>query len=213
MGVSEKTIYRMLNDSQFPFAVKIGGQWRFRKDAVENWLTSQNQDETAATRKIHYDITLTQGLKHGAVLFRIHGGNRDEALDALLHSLPHNPAFDPEQIKLSVLIRESMVSSCLNGIACMTTSFEHPVYIDKSAVFLAFVEKPADFKALDKQEAQAFFLILAANPGEQTILETRLRRLLMEKQCIDDILRQPGRAEILELLGKYEELLLPGPGK
>lgn len=38
LGVSDKTIYRMVNDNQIPFAVKIGGQWRFRVDAIDTWL-------------------------------------------------------------------------------------------------------------------------------------------------------------------------------
>ncbi len=49
MGVSEKTIYRMLNDNQIAFAVKIGGQWRFRIDAVDGWLAAQSG--TAASRQ------------------------------------------------------------------------------------------------------------------------------------------------------------------
>lgn len=213
MGVSEKTIYRMLNDNRFPFAVKIGGQWRFRKDAVDSWLASRSQDGSVAGGKINYGITLLNALQKGAVLFRVHAENRDEALDSLFQTLPHNPSFNPEQIKLSVLIRESMASSCLNGIACMTTSAEHPIFVDTSLALLAFLDKPADFKALDNKAAQAFFLILAANPGEQTILETRLRRLLMEKEFINDILHQPGRAEILELVEGYENRLLAGAGE
>lgn len=212
MSVSEKTIYRMLNDNQFPFAVKIGGQWRFRKDAVDSWICSQTQGESKVG-KINYGITFAEALQHGAVLFRIHGSNRDEALNALLEALPHNSNFDQKKIKLSVLIRESLAPSCLGGIACMTISSDHPVYMDKSIVILAFLEKPTDFKALDRQLAQAVFLILGANSCEQAILETRLRRLLMEKIFIDDILQQPGRKEILQMVKDWESKLLAGHWK
>jgi PTS system nitrogen regulatory IIA component len=208
MGVSEKTVYRMLTDNQLPFAVKIGGQWRFRKDAVENWLVSQAQGESVSG-KTDYGITVTKALGHGSVLYRIHGGNRDEALGSLLGAIPHHPGFDEQKIRLSILIRESMASSCLGGVACMTTSPEHPVYTEKSLVIFAFLEETADFKALDRQAAQAVFLILSANAVEQAILETRLRRLLMEGRFIEDILRQPGRIELQQLFNDWENKLLP----
>jgi len=210
MGVSEKTVYRMLNDNQLPFAVKIGGQWRFRKDAVENWLASQTHEESAPG-KTDYEITVARALAHGTVLYRIHGNNRDEVLSSLLGAIPHHPGFDEQKIRLSILLRESMASSCLAGVACMATSPEHPVYTEKSLIILAFLEEAANFKALDRKAAQAVFLILSANAGEQAILETRLRRLLMELRFIDDILRQPGRIELQQLLNDWENKLLPGP--
>lgn len=212
MGISEKTIYRMLNDNQLPFAVKIGGQWRFRKDVVDSWILSRTRSESEGG-KINYGITFADALQHGAILFRIHGSNRDEALDALLQALPQYSVFDQEKIKLSVLMRESMVSSCLGGISCMTTSTEHPISMDNSLVILAFLEKPTDFKALDRQAAQAIFLIFGANAGEQVILETRLRRLLMEKMFRQDILQQPGREESFQLVKDWESKLMTGPRK
>lgn len=206
MNVSEKTVYRMLNDDQFPFAVKIGGQWRFRKDAVSSWI--QRQSKTNAKDKtVDHTITCTEAIQNGAVLFRIHGCNRDEALDALLTSLPYNPNFDPAQFKLSVLMRESLASTCLDGISCMTPSTEYPIFVDKSLVILAFLEERADFKALDNILAQAIFLIIGANSGEQFLLETRLRRLFMEKMFKEDLLSQPGRQELIQLIQDWENKL------
>ena len=86
MGVSEKTIYRMLNDNQIPFAVKIGGQWRFRADSVEKWIAAQ-MEGGRVEGSINYRITVSDALMNGAVLYRIHGSNRDEALDELLQGV------------------------------------------------------------------------------------------------------------------------------
>ncbi|MFA6898886.1 MAG: helix-turn-helix domain-containing protein, partial [Desulfurivibrionaceae bacterium] len=51
LGVSEKTIYRMVGDNQIPFAVKIGGQWRFKADEVVDWIDSQRPGVAAPRRK------------------------------------------------------------------------------------------------------------------------------------------------------------------
>jgi nitrogen PTS system EIIA component len=207
MGVSEKTIYRLLNDNQIPFAVKIGGQWRFRIDVVDNWLSAQYRGDQG-TGRVNYGVTVFQALHNGSILYRIHGKDRDEALDEVLTAIPHDSTFDIQNIKLSVLARESFVSSCLARFACMAAGCERPVYIERSLIILAFLEVPADFKALDGEPCEVIFLVLGANAVEQAILDTRLRRLMMEREFIDGIRRQPRRKEILNSVEKLENTLL-----
>lgn len=207
MGVSEKTIYRMLNDNQIAFAVKIGGQWRFRIDAVDGWLAARSG--TAGAGKIDPAVTVASALESGVVLYRIHGENRDETIDELLASLPHTASLDFTALKLSVLAREAFASSSLKGVACMRPGTERPIFPEKSLLILAFLEKPIDFKALDRLKTQAVFLLLAANPMEQAILDTRLRRLLMEAEFVTALLHQPPRREVLQLIQETEARLLP----
>ena len=207
MGVSEKTIYRMLNDNQIAFAVKIGGQWRFRIDAVDGWLAAQSGG--AAVGMIDPEVTVASALESGAVLYRIHGENRDETIDELLATLPHSTRLDFTAIKLSILAREAFASSALKGVACMMPGSERPLFSDKSLLILAFLEKPTDFKGLDRRPAEAVFLLLAANPMEQAILDTRLRRLLMEAEFVAALLAQPPRREVLQLIKEAEARLLP----
>ena len=37
LRLSERSVYRLLERGEIP-AVKVGGQWRFRKSAVDEWL-------------------------------------------------------------------------------------------------------------------------------------------------------------------------------
>ncbi len=203
LGVSDKTIYRMVNDNQIPFAVKIGGQWRFRVDAIDTWLASGINSETGKS-KTDPGLSLFLAIKQGAVLYRIHGKNRDQCLNELLVALPYSTAFNQQMLKVSVLARESLASSSMQGIASMGISDEQPVYVEKSMVILAFLEKSSDFKAIDNISTTAFFLVLPANRGEQAILETRLCRLLQEGPFRDSLIKQPSRHNILELIRDYE---------
>ncbi|HBI16492.1 MAG TPA: hypothetical protein DDY20_13470 [Desulfobulbaceae bacterium] len=207
MGISEKTIYRLLSGSQIPFAVKIGGQWRFRIDAVDNWLSAQYRSDQG-TGRINYGITVFQALQNGSVLYRIPGKDRDEALDEILAAIPHDGTFDILNIKVSILARESLASSCLVGFACMTGGSERPVYLERSLIILAFLEEPADFKALDGEPCEIIFLVLGANAVEQAILDTRLRRLVMDDKFTDAIRKQPGRRELLQDIEQRENILL-----
>ncbi|MFA5167124.1 MAG: helix-turn-helix domain-containing protein [Candidatus Omnitrophota bacterium] len=40
LGFHLVTIYRLLKKGEVP-AAKIGGQWRFKKDVLDNWLTDR----------------------------------------------------------------------------------------------------------------------------------------------------------------------------
>lgn len=40
LGFHLVTIYRLLKKSEVP-ATKIGGQWRFKKDVLDKWLTER----------------------------------------------------------------------------------------------------------------------------------------------------------------------------
>ncbi len=204
LGVSEKTIYRMLNDNQIPCAVKIGGQWRFRADAIDAWLTARTNLESGRG-KADSTISVASALDQGAVLYRIHGRNRDECINELLASLPYMAEIDHQALRVSIFTRESLASSSMQGIAAMGISDERPLYFPKSMILLAFLEKPADFKALDGVATEAFFLVLPANRAEQGILETRLTRLCQDEPFRAMLKEQRPRREVLEAVRSREE--------
>ena len=91
----------------------------------------------------------------------------------------------------------------------MAPSLDHPVYLERSLIILAFLEQPTDFKAMDGLPARVIFLILPANTQELAILMTRLQRLLMEPLFRDAIMEEPPRRELLEVITEMEERILP----
>lgn len=210
LGVSDKTIYRMINDNQLPFAVKIGGQWRFRAESVARWLSARTSEAGQAKSIVNYQITVSEAVTNGSVLYRIHGSNRDETLDELLSVLPRTGDLNLRNCKFSILDREALVPSSLAGIACMAPSVEHPVFMERSLIIVAFLEEPTDFKALDSLPTRVIFLVLPANNQEEALLLTRLRRLFMEPRFVARIMASPPRKELMTLILGAEERLLPG---
>ncbi|HCC54483.1 MAG TPA: hypothetical protein DEQ20_06110 [Desulfobulbaceae bacterium] len=213
LGVSEKTIYRMVGDNQIPFAVKIGGQWRFKADEIVDWIDSQRPGVAAPRRNTDHRLSLVDALENGAVLYRIHGSNRDEIIDELLAAQPYSASFDAKAIKISLLSRESVASSSLDGIAWMWPDQALPVYLEKSMVILAFLEQPVDFKALDGRKTELLFLVLPANNTEMAILERKLWRLSMSAAFLHGIREQLTRKRLLEFIAAQENMLFhQGPG-
>ncbi|MGB9712068.1 MAG: helix-turn-helix domain-containing protein [Dissulfurimicrobium sp.] len=203
LGVSDKTIYRMLNENQLPFAVKIGGQWRFRADAMEDWINAQTNTETG-NRRINSAITVHKAIENGTVIYRVQGGNRDEAIDELLSAIPYSASFDKKAIKISIFANESLVSSSLKGIAFMTPSVERPVFFERTMLIVAFLEEETDFKAMDDIKTSIIFLTLPANRAEQAIIDMKLRRLSMDNEFIEGIKLHMTRKELLSFIQKKE---------
>ncbi len=44
LKVSNRTIYRMLEKGELPFAIKIQGSWRFKEEDIMSWLESQKME-------------------------------------------------------------------------------------------------------------------------------------------------------------------------
>ncbi|MCY1447706.1 Helix-turn-helix domain protein [compost metagenome] len=42
LKLAEKTAYRLAAEGKIP-GFKVGGSWRFRKDAIENWINQQTE--------------------------------------------------------------------------------------------------------------------------------------------------------------------------
>lgn len=42
LALSEKTVYRLAQDGSLP-ALKIGGQWRFDQEILDNWVTDASK--------------------------------------------------------------------------------------------------------------------------------------------------------------------------
>lgn len=208
LGVSDKTIYRMLNENQLPFAVKIGGQWRFRADAMEDWISSQTNTDMG-NRRINSAITIHKAVENGAVIYRIQGSNRDEAIDEVLSAIPYSASFDKKAIKISVFANESLVSSSLKGIAFMTTSIERPVFFERTMLIVAFLEDEMDFKAVDDIKTSVIFLTLPANKAERAIIDMKLRRLSMDNDFIEGIKLHMARKELLSFIQKKEGEIFP----
>lgn len=207
LGVSEKTIYRMVADNQIPCAVKIGGQWRFKADEVMAWIDSQKQPDVTTHKKEDLLITLVKALENGAVLYRIHAKNSDEILDELVAALPNSANFNAKGIKRSVMFRESIVSSSMDGIAWMRPDPSMPVYQEKTMVILAYFEHPVDCRAIDRQLTELLFLVLPANAIELAIIERRLWRMSMSTTFVDGIRKQLTRKQLIDFIVSQEETL------
>ncbi|MEA3544512.1 MAG: helix-turn-helix domain-containing protein [Thermodesulfobacteriota bacterium] len=207
LDVSEKTIYRMINSKSIPFAIKIGGQWRFNTEKIEKWVSESQQGEKNRN-PTNYKIKVSDALSNGLIIYRAHGENRDEILDEILGMIGHLSSTEETSIKKQILYNESIVSSSLRGLSFMAPDVDGFCHIGESKLLVAFLDKPMDFKAIDNIDTEIVLLLLATNNTEQLILKTRLSRLFMEKEFISMVKEQLNRRELIEQVTLIEEKLL-----
>lgn len=207
LDVSEKTIYRMINSKSIPFAIKIGGQWRFNTEKIEKWVLESHKGEKNKN-PTNYKIKVSDTLSNGLIIYRAHGENRDEILDEILGMIGNLSSEEATNIKKQILYSESIVSSSLQGLSFMVPDADGSYHIDESKLLVAFLDKPMDFKAIDNIDTEIVLLLLATNNTEQLILKTRLSRLLMEKEFISMAKEQLNRRELLEKITAIETKLL-----
>ena len=197
LGVSEKTVYRMTTSRSIPFAIKIGGQWRFNAEKIDKWVSEAHSVDPGG-RKTDTAIRVADALNNGLIIFRTHGENRDEILDEVLGMVGTLTGDERVSIKRQILYRESIISSSLQGVAIMLPAIDTSYSIDKTMLLLAYLENPMKLGAIDGIATEAVVLLLAANKTERQIVKTRLARLFMERDFVALIRQQLNRRDLID---------------
>jgi PTS system nitrogen regulatory IIA component len=196
----------MISAKTIPFAIKIGGQWRFNGETIDKWIAESHGEQGG--RQTNLKVRVVDAVAEGLIVYRAHGANRDEILDEILGMLTAFSFDEVTAIKRQILYKESIISSSLRGMAFMTPDTTSGYNLEKSRLLIAFLEKPTDFKAIDGINAEIVFLLLAANRSEHLILKTKLLRLLMEPAFVAMLKKNPHRKQLLETMETMETALL-----
>jgi PTS system nitrogen regulatory IIA component len=205
LNVSEKTVYRMINDNKIPYGIKIGGQWRFNSEKIDKWVNSgSTSDESTPSVK---DITIGETLDYGSVIYKLCGTNRDETLDQILSILSRFTPEEKQNIKKNILYKESIISSSVSGVSVMIADYDQQINSGKSVFAVAYLDTPLDFKAIDGIATEIVILIIPANTTEQLVLSTRLRGLMHNDKFVQILRSEPTRSALIEYVKDLESKL------
>lgn len=202
LDVSEKTIYRMINDNKIPYSLKIGGQWRFNAEKIEKWAQQVAVGEENKTE--NKNISIADTLCDSTIMYKLCGNNRDEVLDQLLIIMNRFSEDEKQHIKRNILYKESIISSSLEGVSLMVCDYDSEINNEASVFAVAYLDHKLDFKAIDAVETEIVILIIPSNKTEQLILTTRLRGLLNNPQFVTELKNEPNRSSLTALFAKFE---------
>src|SRR5262245_60756625 len=179
LDVSEKTIYRWINQQSIP-AYRVQDQYRFNRAEVLEWATSRrihvSSDIFAEPEAEGQPVpTLVEALEAGGVHYRVSGFDKESALREVVQLLRLPGEVDREFLLRVLLAREALASTAVgDGIAIPHVRNPVVLHIDRPAISLCFLDQPIEFGALDGLPVHTLFTIISPTTRAHLHLMSKL---------------------------------------
>jgi len=203
LDVSEKTVYRWIEDGKLP-GYRISGQYRFNRAELLAWATANKlqlspgiflEPETVDSAV----PSLEEALRKGGIYYRVSGHDPASALRNVVEFLRLPDEVDREFLLQVLLARENLASTAIGeGIALPHLRNPIVLHLGQPMLALSFLEHPIDFGALDGQRVYALFTLISPSVKAQLHLQSRLAFALRDAAFNELIRRQGSREEILD---------------
>jgi PTS system nitrogen regulatory IIA component len=209
LSVSEKTIYRWINQGSLP-AYRVNEQYRFNRAELLEWATSRkinvsveifHEPESSATPL----PGLVAALEAGGIVYRLGGADRESVLRAIVETMRLPDEVDRDFLYRVLLAREALGSTGIgDGIAIPHVRNPVVLHVPRPSICLCFLDKPIDFGALDGQPVFALFSLISPTVRAHLHLLSRLSFALHDPHFKEVITRQGSRDAILAAARKVE---------
>ncbi len=216
LQLSQRTVYRMLERDQIP-ALKVGGQWRFRKSAVDYWLDlKMHQLDSAELQEIQAPrtspaLTLREHLAPPNALIAVTPGSVPEVVGAFVEQVTFPEPVDVPAITGRILKREALCSTALpEGVALLHTSRWEPRALAHNLVAIGRLPAAIDFDALDHSRVDLLFLLLARDERDHLVLQAKASRLCREPAFLESLRAAGGPVAVLALVDETERRVFGG---
>jgi PTS system nitrogen regulatory IIA component len=216
LDVSEKTVYRWLNDGKLP-GYRMSGQYRFSRAEILEWATANKLNVSLGALQEAENPeqpvpTLPEALQTGGIFYRIGGTDIASALRSVVEVLRLPEEVDREFLFQVLLAREQLASTGIgDGIAIPHARNPIVLHVDKPLVSLCFLEQPIDFGALDARPVQALFTLISPTVRAHLHLLSRLSFALRDTEFKSLLMAQAARDELLKAVRRIT-VELPAQG-
>ena len=209
LQLSQRTVYRLLERGDLP-GVKVGGQWRFRRADVDQWLDVNVQRLDAASLHALEDDaagtdasrpTIAELIVPENARIRVPAGSREDVVRAFVEQVRFPEPVSADLVVERVLERERLCSTALSdGVALLHTPRSRPrVLKTHDLIAVGRLEKPVDFGALDGSLTDTLILLLARSERDQLALLAKLARLCREPAFLPALHHTRGAKEVIAL--------------
>lgn len=199
--VSEKTVYRMVERNQLP-AVRVGAQWRFRKQDIDAWLADEvrrveYEGQRGVLDATESDIAIAPLLAPENVWLSVAAASRDELIRFVISEATIDPHVDRDHLVRSILEREAVCSTAVLPHA----AFPHPVdprpfRFSRKRVLLAVLREPLDFHDPQGHRPRIAGVILARSVQGQLLALSRAIKIFSDRELVGEVVaaRTPDEA-------------------
>ncbi len=216
LNVSEKTIYRWVNQGILP-AYRVNEQYRFNRAELLEWATSRRMSVSAALfDEPESNATpipgVAEALQGGGIFYRVSGHDKESALRALVEHLRLPEEVDRDFLLRVLLAREALQSTGIgDGIAIPHVRNPIVLHVPRPMITLCFLETPVDFGSLDARPVHVLFSLVSPTVRAHLRLLSRLAFALHDPEFKKAVIHQAGREEILREVHRVEAGLTRSP--
>lgn len=218
LNVSEKTIYRMIQNETIP-CFRVGGQWRFDKREIASWLEdtrvySYRAEAENASSEDEGSISISEFLARGGIYYKLPGSTKEAVILTCLERIKTGiPNIDTKKLFGSIMEREALCATAAgNGIA-----FPHPKSFGKftefSYIALCYLENPIPFGAPDNEDVDTLFFIFPRSEMRFLRIHAKLLRLLRDEKVMTIIKKVSAPDEIYDTFSRKEAEIFKAPEK
>jgi PTS system nitrogen regulatory IIA component len=202
LEVSEKTVYRWIDDGKLP-GYRISGQYRFNRAELLAWATASklqvSPELLLEPESEQANLpSLEEAVLAGGIHYRVTGHDPAGCLRNVVSLLALPAEVDREFLFQALVARENLSSTGLgHGIAI--PHFRNPIvlHLPKPMVSLCFLEKAVDFHALDGEPVSVLFTLICPTVKSHLHLFSLLAFGLRDPAFSCLVRSQSGREEIL----------------
>jgi len=210
LGISQKTVYRWIQDGRLP-SHRLGGQHFLERSEVNNLVIREGLrplPDAAAETEGNEDISLHEMLVKGGVFYRISGSTKKDVLQHALNMVRGVDESVSDPLFQMFLAREELASTGIGDhIAIPHARGSLVGYISQPILSLSFLETPIDYGALDGKPVYALFLLVSPNVRTHLRILARLSFCLHDPEFQQAVLSQAPREMILSTLAQTEARL------
>jgi excisionase family DNA binding protein len=207
LKLAERTLVRLAHEGKIP-GVKIGGQWRFRRALLDEYLdtlASQSVVSSGASTAQTADVGLSEILTMDQVIPELRASNRAEVIHTMVeHVTGLGLVKDQSWLEAALNARERLVPTAVpEGVAFLHARRRAADMFPQQFIALGRSQEGLVFGSPDMGKTRLFFLLALRN---DTLHLKWLSRLAW-------IVRSPGRmGRILEAenANQIHEALLEG---
>jgi nitrogen PTS system EIIA component len=208
--VSEKTVYRMLDRNELP-AVRVGAQWRFRRQDIDSWLSEE-------VRRVEYegkrgaldavdasDIAITPLLSPENLWLAVSAPSREELLGFLAREASLDAHVDRDQLLRSMREREDVCSTAVLESAAFPHPLDpRPFRFTRKRVLLAVLREPLDFLDPHGHRPIVVAAILARSVQGQLLAFSRALKLFADPTLIERLQAAQTAGDAIRTIGDAE---------
>lgn len=215
LNVSESTLHEWITEGKIP-AYFLKERFRFNRAEIEDWVMKQKggneENEFPDTRKKagHQQFNLFRAINKGDVFADIISDEKFDIIRTATKRLAFKLKLDPEVLTELITERENAVPTALGYGFGIPHARDFHLPSSHDVVAVVFLEKPIHYGALDGHPVHTLFFLLACDDKRHLSLLAKIAHLISNPAMREALAAKPNKAELLELIQKWEGKLGKG---